>query len=185
MSGPVLDLQPVLAELVPWLRAGGAEPFLWGGTLLGFWRDGHLLPWDGDIDLGLLAEEARDIDLLRPPAGWEVYRDTPLQSWMRQVAELTRGNVGLRRPGSRVGLHLMARGRGGDRYFTCKRALIRVPDPAPLVPYLLPTGERLAVPANTDAVLDWYYGPWRQPDPTYIGSERERASQARYFVTAA
>lgn len=180
-----LDMQPVLGELVPWLRERGAEPFLWGGTLLGYWRDGHVLPWDGDIDLGLLAEDTSRLDFSQIPAGWEVYRRTPLQHWMGRHATLPRGNIGIRTPTARVGLHFMARGRSDAfRYFTCHRRLVRVLDPAPLEPYVLPTGERVMVPRDVDAALDWYYGAWRIADPTYIGSARERANQRRYFVTA-
>lgn len=39
------------------LRTAGLRPFLMSGTLLGFARDGALLPHDKDIDLGLLGWE--------------------------------------------------------------------------------------------------------------------------------
>ena len=34
--------------------------FLSGGTLLGFYRDGDFIPWDWDVEVTVLTEEAID-----------------------------------------------------------------------------------------------------------------------------
>lgn len=175
------DVRGALTEVLPWLRVLGHTPFLWGGTLLGAVRTGRPLSWDGDVDIGLLAEAATDDRLLRPPHGWKVYRNTPVTATMRAVAPLVRGNVGIRRAGIKVGLHLMV-DHAGERWFTCHRDLIHVRHITPLVETEF-LGMAVAIPADHEAALAWYYGPdWRTPDPAYIGSPREAARRAEYLV---
>jgi hypothetical protein len=172
----------LLGELLPWLNEVGLQPYLWGGTLLGFTRESRLLPWDGDVDLGLLAESVPAGLADSPPAGWELYRDTPIAPWMLDHAPLPRGNIGLRRDGVKVGLHVMASGHDGWRYYTFDDLLVRVPEVTPLraVSFL---GQELHVPADSDKCLRWLYGRrWGIPDRRFCGSPRERARQHRYLV---
>ncbi|MCC5982758.1 MAG: LicD family protein [Rhodobacteraceae bacterium] len=56
------QLLPRVADL---LHRSGIDFCIDGGTLLGIYREGRLLPWDNDIDLFARAEDARRIHALR------------------------------------------------------------------------------------------------------------------------
>lgn len=61
------------------LDASGATWFLTSGLLLGHVREGRILPWDLDVDIGIFPE---DIDKVRAAFdGWEFKRDFDSQMW--------------------------------------------------------------------------------------------------------
>lgn len=49
----------ILYEVVDILEENNIDYYLEGGTLLGFVRDGRLLPWDFDIDLSFFPDDAK------------------------------------------------------------------------------------------------------------------------------
>lgn len=49
--------QDLAAKLVDYCEARGFQPFLAAGSALGAWRDKGFIPWDDDIDLGMLRED--------------------------------------------------------------------------------------------------------------------------------
>lgn len=170
------DARRAIAEVSK--RLVGLKPFLWGGTLLGAVREDRILPWDGDVDLGILAELApADLAAKLP----NVYRNSPVQPYMLEHAPMRQGNIGLRVGGVKVGLHLMALGGDGWRYYTFHRRLIRVPDPAPLARRRF-LGMNVLIPGDAEGALAWLYGNWRVPVRHYNGRPVERLNQDRYLV---
>jgi hypothetical protein len=51
-----------LLELVSLLRSGNFDLFLSHGTCLGLVRDGSLIPWDEDADIGIISKVDRETD---------------------------------------------------------------------------------------------------------------------------
>jgi hypothetical protein len=69
----------VFAEAARILDAAGITWWLTCGTLLGAVREGRVLPWDGDIDLGVWPEDMPAVQTAFENAGWPFLRATPQQ----------------------------------------------------------------------------------------------------------
>jgi hypothetical protein len=167
----------VRAEVIPWLQDRGTEPFLIFGTLLGFVRDGRVIPWDKDVDLGIVAEDASRVRADDLPDGWRLRIESEVYPWMRRYG-VTRGNITITNGSTKVGIHLLQRGPDGRRYFTYHRRLDVVPEVLPLEYH-----DGYAVPADPTLMLEWLYGgTWRTPDPGYVGSPAQRQNERRYVI---
>jgi len=53
--------ETILLDIKEIFDAAGVPFWLWGGTLLGIYRDKGLMPWDEDIDLAVYAEDVEKI----------------------------------------------------------------------------------------------------------------------------
>jgi len=58
-------MKNMLLKTIDLLNENGFKYWLEAGTLLGIMRDGDLIPWDYDADLGIPAETADEIMKLR------------------------------------------------------------------------------------------------------------------------
>lgn len=63
------------------LNAAGVEWFLTSGLLLGHIREGRILPWDLDVDLGIWPEGVEPVRRAFRDAGWPFRRDFDSQMW--------------------------------------------------------------------------------------------------------
>lgn len=145
------------------LAAAGHDVFLGYGALLGFVRDGALIPHDDDLDLVVLLEDAAPDGLaavaaLLAAAGF----DTEAQSAF---------NLHVRRRGApELICDLFLARREGETALFHPARQPRVPLAA--IRPLRPTemfGHPITVPANVFAVLEAWYGPgWRAPDPNFF-----------------
>lgn len=67
-SGITAKLQNILltalTELDKVCADNNIDYWLDSGTLLGFYRDGHVLPWDDDVDIGMLYDDMKKLEKL-------------------------------------------------------------------------------------------------------------------------
>lgn len=65
-SGITAKLQNILLEALTELdticNENSIDYWLDSGTLLGFYRDAHILPWDDDIDIGMLYDDMKKLE---------------------------------------------------------------------------------------------------------------------------
>lgn len=174
-----LDNAAYLAALWPALHAlaeAGVQAFAHAGTLLGLTRDGRLLPFDKDMDIGILVDAMPAVDTALRTLGWQ-----------RGPNEFPFANLaGYRHPGSGAWLDVCGFAvepgtglwLGGFWLPGIAREWQRIseyPDPA-LKQVASPAGAVWAV-ADPDAWLTAMYGDWRTPDPdfdTIISSRNQR-----------
>ncbi len=165
----VTSLMSNVARLLDDLRDGcGVPAFLVYGTLLGAVRDGKLIGYDNDVDLGYLSGHEHPVDIARE--GFRVQRELVRRGWVVRRGSGGRLNVRLRMPDATM--------RFID-VFTCFwvedtfyiPADVWGPLPREAV---LPLGSvelmgvELPAPADPKALLAATYGPsWRVPDPSF------------------
>lgn len=53
--------EKILLDIKEVLDSEGIPFWLWAGTLLGIYRSGNLIPWDGDIDLAIYSEDIQRV----------------------------------------------------------------------------------------------------------------------------
>ncbi|MCC6927267.1 LicD family protein [Novosphingobium sp.] len=70
--------QDLAVQLTDYCRKRDLQPFLVAGSALGAWRDGGIIAWDDDIDIGLLRE---DYDTLIEALANDPIPGVTLQSW--------------------------------------------------------------------------------------------------------
>lgn len=145
---------------------GAGIPFcLLAGTLLGVIRDGHLLPHDKDLDLGLPWEVDREkaVACLTADGAFHIQGEPPgvEAQWARSVFHSE----------TDCGLDLFFLRKEGDRLL-CGFDHLPVPVLSGLRPFTFRDhswlGERWGVPDPPESYLEDVYGPtWREPDVYY------------------
>lgn len=156
--GAALD---ALSGIVAILEATGLRPFLAAGTLLGMYRSGAPLPYDRDVDIGLLrTPDGPDVcAVLQAHPGVFLPRrarrgDRYVQVWM--------GGIGID-----IFLHdacedALLCGLGSVPGDIQWRFSAFEPVPLPV------SGQTWQVPAQTERYLAESYGPeWHRPDPHF------------------
>ncbi len=66
--------EDLLFEITSILEKNNINYCLEGGTLLGIYRENRLLPWDSDVDLSILNNELKNVDLILTPLSDKKYR---------------------------------------------------------------------------------------------------------------
>ena len=152
------DFQAVLAP-------AGVHPFLMFGSLLGPIRDGRFIPGDGDLDLGILGRAAFETAAEAVRASGTLRTD-----FVRRAA----GGVtkmAVRHPnGAKFDVKLFEReADGGVSWHTHNVGrILRKHYPHRFeLKEIEVMGLKAHIPDEPERFLEWQYGDWRTPDPTY------------------
>lgn len=79
--GETQEIVDMYREVYTTLSKAGYTPFVFGGSVLGLIRDGELLPWDDDVDIGILDDNFKyqealpKMKQLLEPLGYHVWKD--------------------------------------------------------------------------------------------------------------
>lgn len=148
------------------LRARGLQPFLMSGVLLGYLREGQILPHDKDLDLGLIGWQSQfEVAQALLASGqyqvsWRRLRGA--QTFLFDVVDLKYGvaiDFFFYHPQGDHFLH------GIDYKYGFTQNLRFSPFALKEVDFL---GERFWIPDNADQNLTENYGDWRTPQSSYV-----------------
>lgn len=148
------------------LRERGLQPFMMSGVLLGYLREGQLLPHDKDLDLGLIGWEHQfEVAQALLSAGhyhvsWRYLRGA--QTFLIDAVDLKYGvaiDFFFFHPKADHLLH------GIDYKYGFTQNLRFSPFELTEVDFL---GERFWIPDNADQNLTENYGDWRTPQSSYV-----------------
>jgi lipopolysaccharide cholinephosphotransferase len=179
----------MLSNAIDIFNAAGINYHLDCGTLLGVARDGDLIPWDGDIDIGIMANE---VEAVRKTfwsfrmRGWRVNgKRYPMPqddiAWRRgdprtfkirdRRALLLRG---------RMVMDLFVKYPAEDQTYWAHSGQVRAASNHHFKDYeLIEFAGRMArVPCDYEAYLTHLYGDWRKPKKAFIG-DRDDYSRLR------
>jgi hypothetical protein len=150
--------------------------FLAYGSLLGAVRDGGLIPWDLDLDIAYLAENA-------PPRPQHCYRIAQINSFTRSYG-VNEPNYGVMVGKTKVGVQILSAGPDGYRYHTrLAGQLVRVPSEYVETFHTIDFVDReVLVPDQPERWLDWHYGQWRTPDEAYEKSDVWDRRRAEWLI---
>ncbi len=165
------------------------ESWLFSGTLLGCARDGRIIAWDRDLDIGFPSELMNEnlLDRFRA-AGFTVERAYRYErpSYREYIPDAMGryGKVVLRKS-AKIEFYCFVRGRDGRLYYGQGRPQLFAIDYDLVYPQKqLPFYDCMAnVPERLEEHLTYMYGPdWRVPKPKWIRSPEHKARQARFFI---
>ena len=158
-AAAVERLQAPRAALV----AAGHEVFLGYGALLGFVRDGALIPHDDDLDLIVLQDESQPggvaaMAAILAASGFKTEAKSPFNLHVHRAGQ----------PGTVCDLFLARREGEAAVFHPARQPRVPLAAILPLRPTQM-FGHPIAVPANVFVVLEAFYGPgWRKPDPNFF-----------------
>lgn len=148
-----------LSDLAEVGRQNGIRFFLMGGTLLGHVRDGALITWDKDLDLGCFADEATASDIRR------IFQEHPrflLESCFEEEHGLVKAKHFCGTP-----IDIFINVRHPDRTSHSGQIITWYNEPFDLKPAEV-MGAPLYLPDDPEKYLLEHYGPnWRTPDPHF------------------
>lgn len=140
--------------------------FLDAGTLLGIYRDGHLLKRDMDVDTGVIVSSPKDIDTVRElltNAGFELKIEFSIPN--RGIIQDAYDYKGVRvdvcyflNEGDKTICHILF---GHDDIMKLSVSKFNS-----IVEFDY-NNQKIHIPENTDQYLTEKYGNWRQPDPLW------------------
>lgn len=165
------------------------DAWLFAGTLLGCVRDGRIIAWDRDIDLGIPSERVTEelLDRFRA-AGFRVERvyryDLPayrdyLPDAMGQCRKV------VLRSKAKIELYCFVRGKDGRLYYgQGKQKLFTIDYDLVYPQKQIPFYDFMAnVPERVDDHLVYMYGDdWRIPKPHWIRSAEHEECRERFFI---
>ncbi|MBF0153677.1 MAG: LicD family protein [Magnetococcales bacterium] len=143
---------------------------LWGGVLLGWMREGRILPWDRDADFLIFDSERHLLPELisrLEAAGFELMITYFANDGVASEYSFVKG-------GRKFDLFIMKRELGMAQYLLFHR--LSPKHPQSLITCAFPwhgtergwfLGREWTIPARTDEHLASIYGQWRMPNPAY------------------
>lgn len=170
------------------------QAFLIYGTLLGCIRDGRLIAWDNDVDIGILLEhwEEADIERLRT-AGFSIQQQV-LWDDPRAHSRICKESMGrssaiymtLGDGHSMLGLSILSKGTDSGRYYRISGDADMVFSPAPLVERTTTVrfyDLNVNVPLLAEDFLEFVYGrDWKIPKRRYHLSGEHEENRKRFMV---
>ncbi len=146
---------PVLKEIN---RITKGKAFLMYGTLLGCVRDKEFIPWDDDMDIGILEEEWKDEYFTEFN---KIYRTTNY----KHNGKFSK--VRLFYNNGHTCFNIM-RKEGDQRYFTEGGTTMRIPDEyIKEFKYVDFYDTKARIPVNSEEMLSWDYGDWKTIQKEY------------------
>jgi hypothetical protein len=170
------EAREALLDLHRELEPLGVQPFLISGTLLGYVREGDFIPWDKDIDLGVLSQEIASSDLEAAVASWPRFTAKRLDWTDRLRIDHDNG----------IKIDVFPHYPDGpDRVWHDGTATRWWNTPFGLrtVSFL---GVDQAVPDDPERYLEENYGDWRTPDPYFdarLDAPNREITDQPYFIS--
>jgi hypothetical protein len=154
--------------------------FLIYGTLLGAIRDKGFIPWDNDVDLGILEEDWKD-EYLTALKKTFIVKD---YKWVTdEVVDKSKiGNtshLSILSP-DHICFDIFTKGKDGHRYYSAKdeKLIVRFPEkfvkPLKTIDFY---DMKVQIPENAEEFLEWNYGDWKVPDK----NKPDRKKQPRCY----
>lgn len=163
------QIEALLWQALAQLAAGGVRAFAHAGTLLGLVRENRLLPFDKDLDLGLLVEELPAAHQILTRHGWQrppqVFPIDNMATYHHPARDVVLDLCGLAPQAD--GASLLGGFWINHGMPASHQRVTRFPGPLRLERHAGPAGEvwRLQDPATW---LEAFYGKaWRLPDPAF------------------
>lgn len=165
------------------------DAWLFAGTMLGCVRDGRIIEWDRDVDLGFSSELMTEalLDKFRS-AGFTVERqhryDIPAYRDYVPDAMGKYSKVVIRKQ-AKIEFYCFARGRDGRLYYAQGKQKLFAIDydlvyPQKKVPFY---DFEANVPERVDEHLTYMYGSdWQTPKPRWIRSPEHEKCRERFFI---
>ena len=159
----------LLWQTLAQLAAAGVRAFAHAGTLLGLVRENRLLPFDKDLDLGLMRSELAPAHLVLVANGWQVY---PERFLIENMASYRYGDTDVvidlcgfePEPGS---LHLLSGFRVNGGQPDDWQRITRYPGPLKLEQKNGPAGKIWQLQEPREWLLTIYGKDWQVPDPGF------------------
>ncbi|WP_153304148.1 LicD family protein [Desulfovermiculus halophilus] len=188
LTGNALDnMKKFLLRTIDIFNQVGVRYWLDDGTLLGIMREGDLIPWDNDVDLGIAGESVPLVlrsryrflpqYILIPKTGHTPWLPTSCRKFkfgspLRQIERYVYRYLPLlpHRPKTpRPWGDLIAKYRVGDEYVWLDCGMLKkVPakffDRLDTIQW---EGRTVCIPAHVEEYLQIRYGNWREPDPSF------------------
>ena len=180
----------MLGDTIDILGRAGIDYHLDYGTLLGVVRDGDLIPWDGDLDIGVLATDWPALEATFGAFRQRGWRTPHTERLIRSDGPCWRAGdplqvtiaTGVLLPTTlgRIKMDVVAKYADGDHlWWFCGRMLCRAP-----AAYFAGrreiafAGRAARIPAEAEAYLSLIYGDWRTPRRDYV-AHRDDGSALR------
>ena len=162
-------IQDLLWQALAQLAAGGVQAFAHAGTLLGLVREQRLLPFDKDLDLGLMVHELPLAQSILTRHGWRrlhhVFPLDNMAAYHHSGIDVVLELCGLEpEPGT---AHLLAGFRINAGQPLAWQRRTRFPGPLQLETHQSPAGPIWQLAAPEPWLLAMYGPHWRMPDPLF------------------
>lgn len=165
-----------LSETLKRIESSGYQVFLSSGTLLGAYRDGRLIEFDDDVDLGIMLKATNIDDVIEE---WK-----ELKTFLQKEGLLEEEGVGVYKLPNIMGFQIdlfPAWCSNGKAYlFPYCYGKLKKADVLPLKTW---GPQKLHIPNNPDAVLSVNYDDnWKVPDPYFRFDWKSARKAFKTFV---
>jgi phosphorylcholine metabolism protein LicD len=179
-------MKKMLLFTIDQLQKNNIPFWLDAGTLLGIYRDGDLISWDYDADIGIPAEYADKVAELRYKFfPHYVVRKRPINSrWIPGDTRVVKVKT-IWEKLQQVNFHidLFCLYRVDDKFNWVDSGVLKQVDTKffGIQNYINWEGRKIPIPAHTEEYLSLRYGKWQEPNKNYIAGLHDGAIAERGF----